>query len=291
MNRLPLAEQVRVISLLTEGNGIRPTERLTGVHRDTIARLSQRVGDGCHRLHHARMRDLQPARLELDETWSAVRVKQKNLRPDHPAEYGDCYTWLALDADKRSIISYWVGKRSAEDAEAFVADLRHRVMNRPQIVTDAYLPYEEALAKWFGGSADYVMLNKKAGNLPSVIRGRPDLHRATTNHVERVNLTLRAHLRRCTRRTTAISKKLVAHQAAIALHVGFYNWCRVHETLRVTPAVEMGLADHIWSIAELLREAEAAPPIEPIPTPPTAVFPRPGRRLFRIQVSRGRKMG
>ncbi len=291
MNRLPLDRQIHVISLLCEGNGIRSTERLTGVHRDTIMRLTQRVGDGCHRLHHARMRDLQPARLELDETWSCIRVKQKNIRPDHPVEYGDCYTWVGLDADKRTIVSYWVGKRSAEDAEAFVADLRHRVVNRPQIVTDAYQPYEPVLAKWFGGSADYVMLNKKAGNVPVVIRGRSDAGGLTTNHVERVNLTLRAHLRRCTRRTTAISKKKVAHQAAIALGVGFYNWCRVHETLRVTPAMEMGLTDHIWSIAELLREAEAAPPIEPIPPPPAAVFPRPGRRLFRIQVSRGRKMG
>ena len=291
MNRLPLDRQIHVISLLCEGNGIRSAERLTGIHRDTIMRLSQRVGDACHRLHHARMRDLQPARLELDETWACLRVKQKNLRPDHPAEFGDCYTWLGLDAIKRTIISYWVGKRSAEDAEAFVADLRHRVVNRPQIVTDAYQAYEPVLAKWFAGSADYVMLNKKAGNVPVVIRGRPDVCGATTNHVERVNLTLRTHLRRCTRRTTAISKKKVAHQAAIALGVGFYNWVRVHETLRVTPAMEMGLTDHIWSIAELLREADAAPSIEPIPTPPTAVFPRPGRRLFRIQVSRGRKMG
>ncbi len=201
MNCLPFPLQVRVISLLTEGNSLRATARLTGVHRTTIMRLAETVGEACDRLHHARMRDLQVACLQLDETWSFVNTKQKHLQDHNRPEHGDCYLWLALDADRKAIISYRVGKRAAEDATRFVADLRGRVVNRPQIVTDAYVPYEEAVTAAFGGSVDYVMLNKKAGRVPAVMRGRPDLSQATTNHVERANLTVRMHLRRCARRT------------------------------------------------------------------------------------------
>lgn len=289
MNQLPFPLQVRVIALLTEGNSLRATTRLTGVHRTTIMRLAETVGTACHRLHHARMRDLQVACLQLDETWSFVNTKQKNLQDHHQPEHGDCYLWLALDADRKAIISYRVGKRAAEDVTRFVADLRGRVLNRPQIVTDAYLPYEAAVAEAFGGNVDYVMLNKKAGRVPSVMRGHPDLSQATTNHIERQNLTIRMHLRRCARRTNAHSKKFSAHQAAIALHIAFYNWCRVHETLRVTPAMELGLTDHVWSIGELLRAAQAAPPREPLPLPSQAR--RTDRRPFRLRVVRGGKIG
>ena len=289
MNRLPFPLQVRVISLLTESNSLRATARLTDVHRSTIMRLAETVGTACDRLHHARMRDLQVSCLQLDETWSFVNTKQKNLQDHNPAEHGDCYLWLALDADRKAIISYRVGKRAAEDAKLFVADLRGRVLNRPQIVTDAYLPYEEAVNAAFGGSVDYVMLNKKAGRIPAAMRGRPDLSQATTNHVERANLTVRMHLRRCARRTNAHSKKIGPHRAAIALHIAFYNWCRVHETLRVTPAMELGLTDHVWSIAELMREALVTPLDLPPLTQPRP-FPRPDRRPFKLRVIQGGKI-
>ena len=289
MSKLPFPDQVRVIALLTEGNSLRATTRLTGTHRTTIMHLAERVGLACDHLHHARMRDLQVACLQLDETWSFVNTKQKNLQDHHPAEHGDCYLWLALDADRKAIISYWVGKRAAEDAKRFVADLRGRVVNRPQIITDAYLPYEAAVTEAFGSNVDYVMLNKKAGNLPVVMRGRPDLEQATTNHIERQNLTIRMHLRRCARRTNAHSKKIGPHRAAIALHIAFYNWCRVHETLRVTPAMELGLTDHVWSIAELMREALATPlDLPPLIQPPP--FPRPDRQPFTLRVIRGGKL-
>lgn len=215
-----------------------------------------------------------------------ANTKQKNLQDHNPAEHGDCYLWLALDAARKAIISYRVGKRAAEDANRFVADLRGRVVNRLQIITDAYLPYEAAVAEAFGGNVDYVMLNKKAGNLPVAMRGRPDLEQATTNHIERQNLTIRMPLRWCARRTNAHSKKFGPHQAAISLHIAFYNWCRVHETLRVTPTMKIGLTDHVWSIAELIQEAEGAP-LDPTPLPAPPFFPRPGRRPFQLRVIPG----
>ena len=298
MNQLAFARQVEVISLLTEGSSLRATERLTGVSRNTIMRLSGLVGTACDRLHHARMRDLQVSRLELDETWSYVGVKQKNLKPSSPAEQGDCYLWLALDAARKAIISYRVGKRAATDAKAFVADLRGRVVNRPQITTDGYAPYVDAIEEAFGTAVDYAMLKKQTtgvdgpcfGLTKEVHQGQPDLDKVSTSFVERVNLTVRMHLRRCARRTNAFSKKLEPHRAAIALHIAFYNWCRIHETLRVTPAIELGLTDHVWSVGELLRHAMATPhDVPPLPQPQT-VFPRPDRQPFKLRVIRGGKV-
>ncbi len=282
MNILPFPQQVEVVSLLIEGMSMRATARKTRVDRNTIMRLNRRVGEACHRLHHARMRDLQCTRVEMDETWSFVGKKQKNVQDHDPPEAGDAYLWLALDVHTRLIISYFVGKRNAESAQAFVADVRNRVVNRPQIVTDAFTAYEAAVEAAFGTEVDYVMMNKRAGGYPVQI-GHPDLTQVTTNHVERANLTVRTHLRRHTRRTNGHSKKLTPHQDAIALLIAYYNFCRVCEPLRVSPAIEMGLTDHLWNVPELLREAAAAPPIEPI-IPPPAVYPRPGRRPFKLVV-------
>ena len=299
MNFLSFPRQVEVVSLLTEGNSLRAVARLTNVDRNTVVRINNRVGAACQRLHQARMRDLQIARLEVDESWSFVGVKQKNLKPDSSAEQGDCYLWLALDADRKAIISYHVGKRSAVDARTFTADLRGRLVNRPQITTDGYAPYVEAIEEAFGTAVDYAMLKKQTtgvdgpcfGLTKEVQCGQPDLDKVSTSFVERVNLTTRMHLRRCARRTNAFSKKLVSHQAAIALHIAFYNWVRVHETLRVTPAMELGLTDHVWSVAELLREALDTPTDMPPLTTPQATYPRPGRHPFKLRVIRGGKIG
>ena len=289
MNRLPFPRQVQAISLLTEGNSIRATERLTGVHRDSIMRLSKRVGDACHRLHHAAMRNLHVRFLELDETWGFIRKKQHNLQDHDPAEFGDAYLWMGLDAQTKLIVSYLVGKRTGENARALLADLRGRVINRPQITTDAFHVYEEAVAATFGGDVDYVMMNKKAGTYP-IRRGQPDLTQVTTNHIERCNLNVRTGLRRHTRRTSGHSKKLEHHRAAVSLTIAHYNWVRIHEALCVTPAMEYGLTDHVWSIAELIREAEATPTdLEPLPSPPP--FPRPARKPFQLRVIRGGRIG
>ncbi len=283
MNHLPFPRQVEVVSLLTEGNSIRATERLTGVHRDTVMRLSRRIGNACHRLHHAAMRQLHVGFLELDETWGFIRKKQQHLQDSDPAEFGDAYLWMGLDAQTKLIVSYLVGKRTGENARALLADLRARVINRPQITTDAFHVYEEAVEATFGGDVDYVMMNKKAGTYP-IQHGQPDLSQVTTNHIERCNLNVRTGLRRHTRRTSGHSKKLEYHRAAVALTIAHYNWVRIHEALCVTPAMEYGLTDHVWGIPELLREAEATPPeLEPLPSP------RPGRRPFQLRVIRGGK--
>ena len=298
MSQLSFPDQVRVISLLTEGNSLRATARLTGIHRTTIMHLAERIGDACERLHHARMRDLQVPCLQLDETWSFVRVKQKNLQDHHAAEHGDCYLWLALDADRKALVGFHVGKRAAEDAKRFVADLRGRVINRPQITTDGYIAYVDAIEEAFGTEVDYAMLKKKTPGLDSPVfgiskevrQGDPDLDKVSTAYVERANLTVRMHLRRCARRTNAHSKKIGPHRAAIALHIAFYNWAKIHESLRVTPAMELGLTDHVWSIAELMREALATPlDLPPLMQPPPV--PRPDRQPFKLRVIRGGKIG
>ena len=217
----------------------------------------------------------------------AVSVEQIVQEHD-PAECGDAYLWLALDAHTKLIVSYLIGKRTGENAKTFLTDVRGRVVNRPQITTDAFAPYADAVAAAFGVDVDYVMMNKKAGGYP-IQRGRPDLTQVTTNHVERANLTVRTQLRRHTRRTLSHSKKLAHHQAAISLMIAHYDWCRVHEALCVTPAMEFGLSRHVWSVAELIREAEAAPTdLEPLPAPPP--LPRLDRQPFQLRVIRGGKL-
>ena len=275
MNRLPFQQQIRIIGLLVEGNSIRGIERITGHHRDSIMKLGRRVGEACHRLHNDRMQNLQPLCLQLDETWSFVNTKQHNITEQSPPEHGDCYLWLALDADRKAVVGYHVGKRQMADAIIFLRDLRSRVINRPQITTDGYVAYVEAVEDAFGREVDYAMLKKQMngadgpvfGITKEVQIGDPDLEKVSTSYIERANLTVRMHLRRCARRTNAYSKKHGHHVAAIALHLAYYNWVRVHESLRVTPAMELGLTDHVWSIAELMEEAKAAPPITPVPPP------------------------
>ena len=314
MNRLPFPQQVRCLNLLLEGrywyslsckplflfeqksqnvpvpegNSLRATSRLTGVHRTTLMRLAETVGLACDQLHNARMRNLQVGFLECDEMWGFTGVKQKNLKPDSPDWQGDTYCWLCLESDKKVIVSYHIGKRQQEDADKFIRDVRARVLNRPQIVTDAYVPYASAISETFGTQVDYLQLNKYRGEYTGM-EGQPDLRRNTTNHVEKVNLTVRTHLRRCTRRTNGHSKKLSSHQAAVALFVSYYNWCRVHESLSVTPCAELGLTNHIWTLEELVAEALATPEDVCPPEPPLPLFyPLPGRRQFKVYAG-GRK--
>jgi len=284
MSRLSFSQEVQVVSFLTESMSIRAISRLTGIHRSTIMHLLQRVGLACERLHHARMRDLQVGCLELDEMWSFIGVKQQNLKPDSPPEFGDCYLWLGMDTAKKIIVSFHLGKRDQANADQFVQDVRARVLNRPQITTDAFTPYVSAIAAAFGVNADYVQLNKYRKEYTD-LRGNPDLSQATTNRVERLNLTARNYLRRCTRRTIAYSKKLTNHRAAIALWVAHYNWCHVHSSLRVTPAMEAGLTPSIWSVADLLDYALSMPPdTEPPQPPPQPAYPLPGLQFRRRYV-------
>lgn len=286
MHVLPFEKRVRVITTLVEGNSIRSTERLCAANRETIMRLGVDVGEACHRLHDALVGGLHVGILEIDEIWSFVGKKQRRLRPGDSADFGDCYTFLGLDANRKAIISYVVGKRDGDHATAFCRDLRARIVNRPQISSDGFNPYVEAIECAFGRDVDYAQIikttvatkqeDRRCSTLVKVpIVGEPDAARISTSYVERLNLTLRMSAKRFERRTNGFSKKLRHHAAAVALYVGHYNFCRVHETLRTTPMVALGVTDHVWSIAELMDAAlSLAPPSAPV-APPSSLQPVP----------------
>ena len=270
MNILPFDKQIAAIAALTEGCSIRATERLTGVHRDSIMRLGVRVGGGCALIHDRLMRDLQVPILEFDEVWGYVGKKQRRTESGE-TDKGDQYTFTALDATSKAIISYITGKRTEHNTRAFVNDVWERIINRPQITTDGFGPYIEAVAECFGDGADFAQLVKHYAAEHSVeakrrysplhvvrverlvVSGRP--RHVSTSYVERSNLTLRMQQRRFTRLTNGFSKKLRNHKAAVALFVSHYNLCRVHETIRMTPAMALGVVDHIWEIGELVEAA------------------------------------
>ncbi len=288
MNILPREKQTAIVAALTEGCSIRTTERLTDTHRDTIMRLGVQVGEGCRRLMDGMLRNLNVNLIELDEQWAFIQKKAKRVRPGDPKEYGDCYLFLALDATSKAVLTFVVGKRSAENTHAIVRDLRARVVNRPQITSDGWPVYPDAIEQAFGADVDFATIVKNyavtAGNEAAVryspgsirstettvVRGNPDPAKISTSYVERFNLTTRMQSRRFTRLSNGFSRKLVNHQAAVALHVGHYNLCRVHETLRCTPAMALGVTDHVWSIGELIEaalRAPVAPPMAPAPKP------------------------
>lgn len=271
MNILPRDKQVEIIAALTEGCSIRAVERLTGVHRDTIMRLGHDVGVGCAKLHNALMRDLRVNRIELDEIWQYVGKKRKQVTPDDPPDVGDQWTFIALDGTSKAIIAHRTGKRDGANTQQFVADLRERVIGAPEISSDAFRSYPRAIEKAFGANVHFGTIDKtfavdavpEAARRYSpgavvavkreVVSGYPIT--ISTSYVERQNLTLRMSQRRFTRLTNAFSKKLENHMAAVALYVAWYNLCRVHEAHRVTPAMQLGIADHVWSIRELVEAA------------------------------------
>lgn len=279
MNILPRDKQIAAVSALCEGLSIRATERLTGIHRDTIMRLGARVGHGCAALHDRLMRDLNVARIELDEAWSYVGKKQRLVKPEDGPLMGDQYVFLALDGSNKAILSYRVGKRDAATTHAFVSDLRNRVVNRPEISSDAFNAYPAAIEAYFNNQVAYGQIDKhyshesakpaarrySPGYVVSVTKtrviGAPK--QISTSYVERQNLTLRMQQRRFTRLTNGFSKKLENHAAAVSLYVAYYNLCRVHEALRVTPAMALGVADHIWTIGELIEAATVGTAPEP----------------------------
>ena len=293
MNVLPKDKQVAVIAALTEGLSIRSTERLTDVHRDTIMRLGVRVGEGCAALHDRLMRNLNVNVIEADEVWSFVGKKQKRVNETDAPELGDMYVFIALDASRKGIISYRLGKRDNATTFGFAFDVRARVLNRPQITTDGFKPYLDAIELAFGSDCDYAQLIKEyasdavqsdaarryspgrvIGSDVNVVMGNPDPARISTSYIERANLTVRMQMRRFTRLTNAFSKNPRNHRAAFALFVAWYNLVRVHETLRMTPAMAMGITDHIWTIGELVDAALASEP-ESQPTPPASRKPEP----------------
>lgn len=285
VNVLSLEKQSRVIAALTEGCSVRATERLTDVQRKTIIRLGLNVGQGCQRLMDAMMRDLSVGVIELDEQWSFVGCKQKHV-PQGDTERGDSWLFIALDATTKAVITYAVGKRTPQVTTALVNDLQARLLTRPQITADGFGAYYNAVPDAFGGQVDFAQLIKTfqsvTGNTaavrysPGAIRGvetkvvcgDPDKKKISTSYVERFNLSTRMHMRRFTRLTNAFSKKVENHTAAVGLHIAYYNLVRMHETLRCTPAMALGLTDHPWTIPELIEAALSAPAPAPVYTPP-----------------------
>jgi IS1 family transposase len=273
INRLSIDEQVKVVAALVEGNSIRSTSRMTGIARNTITTLLIDLAEACAGFHDRHVRNLNVRRLQCDEIWNFVGAKAKNATPEKKAEgWGDTWTWTALDADTKLCVSYLVGGRDLGWATEFMHDCARRISNRVQITTDGHKAYLEAVESAFGADIDYAQLQKVYG-APSeeherysqavcigcdmkVVSGNPNPKHVSISFVERQNLSMRMSIRRFTRLTNAFSKKVENHAAAVALWFMYYNFCRVHQTLRVTPAMESGLADHIWTLQELLSLME-----------------------------------
>jgi IS1 family transposase len=290
MNQLPLAARIRIAAALVDGNSIRATERQTGHHRDSVMRFGVELGEACGRLHDALVRDVQAPLIECDEIWTFVGKKRRQTTPSDGPEVGDQYVYIALAATSKLILSYRVGKRNAVVTQAFTDDLRSRVLGAPQISTDALPLYRNAIEASFGPDVHFAQVEKhyetpqspeaarrySPGRIISqdrkVVTGNPKWDRISTSYVERQNLTMRMSMRRFTRLTSGFSKRLRNLEAAVALYVAYYNLCRVHETLRVTPAMQARLTDHVWSIAELLTAALDMPPA---PVAPIAPEPEP----------------
>ena len=270
MNRLSNAERAQVVSALVEGCGINATCRMTGVSKPTVLKLLGDLGRACYDYHDEHVRGLACKRIQCDEIWSFVGAKQKNVTEESAAQgWGDVWTWTALDADTKLMVSYHVGQRGIRWAREFMEDVASRINSRVQITTDGHRAYVEAIEGVFGMDVDFAVLIKLYGNSGSaetryspgevistekkIISGRPDYKHISTSFVERQNLTMRMSMRRFTRLTNAFSKKMANHEAAIALHYMHYNFCRIHKTLRVTPAMEAGIAGHVWTIEELVN--------------------------------------
>jgi IS1 family transposase len=270
MNRLDIHRQEQIVSAFVEGNGVRPTARMTDCSPVTVLKLLADLGCACADYHNRAVRNLRVRRLQCDEIWCFVGAKAKNVSVEKKHEgWGDVWTWVGIDADTKLVVSYLVGGRDGGWAKDFMEDCAKRISNRVQITTDGHRAYLDAVEEAFGADIDYAMLQKIYG-APSdeetrryspakcigcdmkTVSGNPDPKHVSTSFVERQNLTMRMHMRRFTRLTNGHSKKIDNHRHAVALHYMYYNFCKVHQTLRVTPAMEAGLTDHVWSLQELL---------------------------------------
>jgi IS1 family transposase len=275
MNRLSTADRVRVVTALVEGNSLRGTARMTGIARMTVEKLLRDLGTACADYHKAHVNGLTTKRIQCDEIWSFIGAKHRNATPEQKANgWGDCWTWTAIDADSKLIVSYALGPRLPYVARAFMADVAARVSNRVQVTTDGLRVYLDAVERAFGNDVDYAIIDKYYGANPetstrysparfrnakrAIIHGRPDSQHISTSYVERNNLTIRMHNRRFSRLTNAFSKKVEMHAHSIALHFMYYNFCKIHTTLRVTPAMEAGLSDQVWDAAELVALMDPA---------------------------------
>ena len=285
MNKLPLAKRTQILAMLCEGSSMRSISRVADVSINTVTKLLEQAGEACLAIHEDTVRNVKASRIQCDEIWSFCHAKQKNVATAKaaPEGAGDVWTWTAIDADTKLIVSYFVGDRSGESAMTLMDDLRARLANRVQLTTDGHKSYLEAVEGAFGADVDFAQLVKLYG--PTItapgryspaecigakkvaIMGSPDIAHVSTSYVERQNLTMRMSMRRFTRLTNAFSKKLDNHIHALALYFVFYNFCRIHKTLRVSPAMAAGITDRLWSLDDIIEKIDAMAP-EPKPRGP-----------------------
>jgi IS1 family transposase len=284
MNKLPLKTRVQILSMLCEGSSMRSISRIADVSINTVSKLLVDAGKFCADLHDREVRNVKAKRVQCDEIWSFTGAKQKNVAAmKNPVEgAGDTWTWTALDSDSKLLISWLVGGRDGEYALAFMDDVKDRLANRVQLSTDGHRAYLSAVEEAFGADVDYAQVIKIYGDVPEGTKGRyspaectgikknriegsPDLAHVSTSHVERQNLTMRMQMRRFTRLTNAFSKKFENHMHMVALYTVWYNFIRIHKTLKMSPAMAAGLSQTLWSMDDVCEKMDA-------------VAPKPGKR-------------
>lgn len=270
MNKLPLEKQTQIINLLVEGNSLRATARICDVSRNTVNKLLVEVGKACQKFHNETVKNVTAKRVQCDEIWSFVYAKAKNVPEIKQGQAGDVWTWVGIDADTKLVISWYIGNRDADSANELMQDLASRLANRVQLTTDGLKAYLEAVENAFGNAIDFSQLVKVYGAVTkeearkyspagfvgatkNAISGDPDPKHISTSFVERQNLTMRMHMRRFTRLTNAFSKKVENHCYAIALHFVYYNFVKLHKTLRITPAMAAGITKRFMSIEDVVR--------------------------------------
>jgi IS1 family transposase len=274
-NALPIEKKITAVAMLAEGNSIRSIERMTNVHRDTIVRLGVRMGEGCQRIMDEKMRNLPCKVVQVDEVWGFISMKQKtaNKLGLRSEAVGDVWTWIALDAETKIVPTFAVGDRSQYMANAFIEDLSMRLSHRIQISTDGLPAYKGAIERAFGCEVDYGSIIKTFSHTnvdeqrryspaevikvdKKTVQGEPDTDLISTSYVEKQNHTLRMHCRRLSRLTNAFSKKIENFRAAVALHYAYYNFVETHKTIRCAPAVEAGVLNSAWTVADLVEMIE-----------------------------------
>jgi IS1 family transposase len=276
MNKLSVAKRVQILRCLVDGNSIRATARLVDVSINSVVKLLIAAGNACSEYQDKALRNLKCKRIQCDEIWSFVGCKEKNATPEHKAKgHGDVWTWTAIDAETKLVPCWYIGTRDAGAAYHFIHDLKARLATRVQLTTDGHKAYLGAVENAFGAEVDYAMLVKIYGNEQAIgevryspaicmgarrtaISGTPDHNHVSTSICERQNLTMRMSMRRFTRLTNGYSKKLENLEHNVALYFMNYNFCRIHHTLRCTPAMEAGVSNHVWDLSEVVALIDAA---------------------------------
>jgi IS1 family transposase len=261
MNKLSTSKRSQIVHLLVEGNSLRATARLAHIDYNTVLSLLVKVGDACAEYQYMALRNLPCKRMQVDEIWSFVGCKQKNTQKvkNPRKDIGDIWTFTSLCPDTKIVPTWLVGHRDSDNAAMFIKDLASRMAGRIQLTSDGFKSYENAVNGVFGANVDFAMLIKLydgrqhyIGSEKHVITGNPKLENVSTSLVERQNLTMRMGIRRFTRKTNAFSKKVENHASAVALHFMYYNFCRIHKSLKVTPAMEAGVSRHVWELEEVI---------------------------------------